>query len=121
MIFLYLEDRLLLTSSLCVNDIRIAPHESADIIYATTKLSDAKYIETSQISYSHDTVPTIHVHSLTWDGHKLLDNIRDDNVWEKTNSVVAQFSSVSIGIIEEISNRIILEMIDEHFQLIWQK
>lgn len=112
-LLIYLEDKLLLTSSLCANDIEIAPYESTDIIYATARLSDAKYIETSQISYSHDTIPTIHIQSLTWDGHKLLDSIRDDNVWKKTNSVVTQFSSVSIRIIEDISNRIIEKMIEQ--------
>ena len=49
--------------------------------------------------------------------HKFLNNIRDDYVWEKTKFVVAPFSSVSIGIIEDISNRLILKIIDESLHL----
>jgi hypothetical protein len=113
-LLLYLEDKLLITSHLCANDIEIAPFKNADVIYTVAKLSEANYIKTSQISYSNETIPTFHIQSLTWDGHKFLDNIRDDNVWEKTKSVVAQFSSVSIGIIEDVSNRIIVKMIDEN-------
>lgn len=116
-LLLYLEDNLLFKSHLCANDLEIAPYESIDIIYAAAKLSESKYIEASQILYSHGTIPTIHVHSLTWDGHKLLDNIRDENVWNNTKSVVAQLSSVSIGIIDNVSNKIISKMIDEHIYL----
>lgn len=113
-LLLYLEDNLLFNSHLCSNDLEITPYESVDIIYATARLSEAKYIETTQTSYSHDTIPTIHIHSLTWDGHKLLDNIRDENVWNNTKSVVAQFSSVSIGIIDNVSNKVITKIINEH-------
>jgi Hypothetical protein (DUF2513). len=62
-LLLYLEDNLLFTSHLCANDLEISPYESVDIIYATAKLSEAKYIEATQTSYSHDTIPTIHIHS----------------------------------------------------------
>lgn len=114
-LLLYLEDNLLFTSYLCANNLEIVPYESADIIYAAARLSEAKYIETSQTTYSLDTIPTIHIHSLTWNGHKFLDNIRDENVWYNTKTVVAQFSSVSIGIINSISNTIITKMINELF------
>ncbi len=116
-LLLYLEDNLLFKFHLCANDLEIAPHESLDIIYATAKLSESKYIKTSHILYTHDTIPIIHIQSLTWDGHKFLNNIRDDYVWEKTKFVVAPFSSVSIGIIEDISNRLILKIIDESLHL----
>lgn len=116
-LLLYLEDNLLFTSHLCVNNLEIPPHENVDIIYAAARLSEAKYIETSLTSYSHDTIPTIHIHSLTWDGHKLLDSIRDDKIWSQTKTVVNQFSSVSISIIEDVSNRIIIKMIDDFFTM----
>lgn len=112
-LLIYLEDELLFTSNLCANDIKIDPHESADIVYAVAKLSESKYIEASQISYSFETMPTYHIQSITWNGHRLLDNIRDENVWKKTKSIVAQFSSVSIGIIDNVSNRIIAKIINE--------
>jgi hypothetical protein len=114
-LLLYLEDNLLFTSRLCANNLEIAPYESADIIYAAARLSEAKFIETSQTTYSLDTMPTIHIQSLTWDGHKFLDNIRDDNVWNSTKSVIAQFSSVSIGVIDNVSNKIISKLIEKHF------
>lgn len=113
-LLIYLEDELLFTSNLCANDIKIDPHESADIVYAVAKLSESKYIEASQISYSFETMPIFHIQSITWNGHKLLDNIRDENVWKKTKSIVAQFSSVSIGIIDNVSNRIIAKIINEY-------
>jgi len=116
-LLLYLEDKLPFTSHLCANNIEIPPYETTDIIHTVAKLTEANYIKTSQISYSAETIPTFHIQSLTWCGHELLDNIRDDNVWEKTKFVVAPFSSVSIGIIEDISNRLILKIIDESLHL----
>lgn len=113
-LLIYLEDELLFTSNLCANDIKISPHESTDIVYAIAKLSESKYIEASQISYSFETMPTYHVQSITWNGHRLLDNIRDDHVWYSTKAIIKQFASVSIGIIEQISHKIIIKMIDSH-------
>ncbi|WP_414150032.1 DUF2513 domain-containing protein [Acetobacterium malicum] len=78
----------------------IAPYETTDIIYTVAKLTEANYIKTSQISYSAETIPTFHIQSLTWCGHELLDNIRDDNVWEKTKFVVAHSLQFPSGLLK---------------------
>lgn len=43
------------------------------------------------------------VKGLTWQGHELLDNIRDPGVWEKTKEKTKPLLSVSIAILAELA------------------
>lgn len=96
-LLLYIEDNLQYGSSLCALNVILKPHENNDIIYSAVKLSEANFIEATKINYISDSIPVIHIHSLTWDGHKFLDNFRDDQVWLTTKEVTSKSSSVSLG------------------------
>ena len=43
------------------------------------------------------------VSGLTWNGHDLLDNIRDSGVWEKVKERAKPLASVSISILAELA------------------
>jgi hypothetical protein len=43
------------------------------------------------------------ISGLTWDGHDLLDNIRDPGVWEKVKEHAKTIASVSIPILAELA------------------
>ena len=43
------------------------------------------------------------VKGLTWQGHELLDNIRDPGIWEETKEKAKPLLSVSIGILMELA------------------
>ncbi|AWW28349.1 MULTISPECIES: DUF2513 domain-containing protein [unclassified Acetobacterium] len=111
-LLLYIEDNLQHGSSLCAQNVILKPYENHDIIYTAVKLSEANFIEATKMNYISDLIPVIHIHSLTWDGHKFLDNIRDDRVWADTKEVTADFSSVSLRVIENVAVQIITALIN---------
>ena len=43
------------------------------------------------------------ISGLTWDGHELLDDIRDPNIWQKTKERTKGIASVGFGLLWEIA------------------
>ncbi|WP_423738704.1 DUF2513 domain-containing protein [Clostridium niameyense] len=46
---------------------------------------------------------------ITWDGHEFLDNIRDNDIWNKTKNTISKINGVSIPIISDIAKSILLK------------
>ncbi len=42
-------------------------------------------------------------YALTWEGHELLDAIRDDEVWRKTKAGATKVGSWSVGLLAEMA------------------
>lgn len=115
-LLLYIEENLQHGSSLCAQDIILNPHANSDVIYTAFKLSEANLIEATKTYYTSYTIPVIHIHSLTWDGHEFLDNIRDDQIWDLTTKVTSNFSSVSLSIIRKVASQLLTILIDKQLQ-----
>jgi hypothetical protein len=88
----------------------LQPYELEEIIYAAQRLSEAKYIN-AEFQYAADEIHTFYITSLTWDGHQFLDNISDDDVWNKAKSIASKFSSVSISALSNIASNVISQII----------
>ena len=63
------------------------------------------------IGFNYKEQHIIYVKSLTYQGHQFLDNIRDDNVWNKSKEILSKFKSTSINFIANISSQIIANII----------
>lgn len=117
-LLLFIEDNLEYQNQIIVNEISIGKFESSEIIYAADKLIEAGYITADRHIYSgHNLIPTIVVLSMTWNGHKFLDTIRDNHVWKQTKTIVSKFSSVSLALIENIASKVIIELIEKNLML----
>jgi hypothetical protein len=44
-----------------------------------------------------------HVSALTWKGHELLDDIRDEGIWDKAKEKIGGLQSVAISVVAEIA------------------
>ncbi|WP_156897615.1 DUF2513 domain-containing protein [Paenibacillus massiliensis] len=76
-----------------------------DIIYTIARLNEAGFLNGSFRAYDNWPLPLIS--GLTYKGHEFLDNIRDNNVWEKTKEKVgSSFASVSISVIGQVAGSI---------------
>lgn len=111
-LLLYIEENSDLLDYIDMNQIKINSWTSEDIIYTSLKLKEAGYIN-AKIDQTFDGYYGI-IKSLTWSGHKFLDNIRDDNVWKTTKGIISKFSSVSLGIVEKIASQVITNLINQH-------
>lgn len=55
------------------------------------------------------------VADLTPNGHEFLNNIRQDNNWNKTKEVAKSVGSTSIGVLVDISKNVISNLINQQF------
>lgn len=109
LLLLEIEDKTGPYDSLELSDISIKDFSDEEILYTTERLLEAGYIkarlETTDLH--RDQV----IYSLTWDGHKFLDTVRDNVVWRRTNDIVKKLSSVSLSLILHIGEQVILDMV----------
>lgn len=94
------------------------PYSEDEIHYCCLKLDEAGFIDVitaSSIGCSH--VPDIKsIHDLTFYGHEFLDNIKDDNNWNKTKEVAKTVGSFSINTLKDISTSVISNLISNQFK-----
>ena len=110
-LMLYIEKHIDLYNSVSIKDINLNNYSLDELIYTTNKLHEAGYIN-ARIEQDFEGFD-VEIFSLTWNGNKFLDNIRDNNVWKTTKSIVAKFSSVSLGIIENVAAQVITNVITQ--------
>lgn len=86
LLLLEIEDKTGPYDSLEVPEISIAGYTEDEVFYTAERLLEAGYIkaqlEPTQISHSRC------IYSLTWEGHKYLDIVRDKDVWKQTRIVI---------------------------------
>lgn len=111
-LMLFIEENIGLNESLSINNVKIKKYSLEDLIYTSKKLHEAGYINAEIEEYLDDD-HSVYIYSLTWSGHKFLDNIRDNNVWKTTKVIISKFSSVSLGIIENVSAQVITNLINQ--------
>lgn len=91
------------------------PYDRKQVVYTIDKLKEANYIS-GKVKYANDQPMWINAGNLTYEGHKFLDNIRDDGVWKDTKAVVAKFSSVSLSIISTVASSVITQLIQQQLK-----
>lgn len=111
-LLLFVEEKVGLDQPLNIKFAAIKNYSLDELIYTAKKLKEAGYINAT-ISECIDGSCDIYIYSLTWNGHKFLDNIRDDGVWKTTKGIVSKFSSVSLGIIENVATQVITNLINQ--------
>lgn len=99
------------------NDVELDGYSHEDILYAADKLLEAEYFNGKKQNYISTSEPTIHITSLTWNGHQFLDNIRDDGVWKDTKRILAKFSSTSLSFVGNIASQVITSLVQKQLGL----
>lgn len=109
MILLEIEDKTGPYESLELSDISIKDYSYEEILYTTERLLEAGYI-TARLESTKLQCNQV-IYSLTWEGHRFLDTVRDSAVWRRTNDIVKKLSSVSLSLILHIGEQIILNKV----------
>lgn len=102
------EENLSLFGSISSSDIqtRLSKYSHDDIYYTCLKLNEAGFIKTDFYLSG-----TAEIEEITYNGHLFLDNIRDDNVWKKTQNILSNFTSTSLGIVQNVAVQVISSII----------
>lgn len=77
-----------------------------DIAYTIDKLNEANFI-TGKVIWANNHPSLIMPGNLTLEGHKFLDNIRDNKVWQNTKDIISKFENVSLSIISSVAANLI--------------
>ncbi|EGQ0359864.1 DUF2513 domain-containing protein [Staphylococcus pseudintermedius] len=78
----------------------ISEFSNEDIEYCLRLLDDAKYIT------ADFTMDGYIVYGMTFEGHSLLDSIRNNTVWAETQNRVKKFGSISIPVLQQLASSI---------------
>lgn len=81
-----------------------------EIFYTLLKLNEAQLINSIEVN-TWIGVVQIDVKSLTYEGHKFLDTIRDPKVVRQTKERLKTFSSVSFEIFSKVASQIMLNQL----------
>lgn len=79
----------------------LANRDADEVGYTVGLLINAGFVTGGSGRRPHGEAPL--VSGLTWEGHELLDNIRDPSVWEKTKEKAKPLLSVSIAILADLA------------------
>ncbi len=92
-------------------NLEIEGYTMEQVVYHCSILYEGGYIHAYKGNYAGDSLYSFGVGRLTWEGHEFLDKIREDTIWYKTKSTIADkglpfvfdiVKSVSSGIITGI-------------------
>ncbi|MBA1352665.1 DUF2513 domain-containing protein [Staphylococcus cohnii] len=87
------------------NHERLSEYASKQILYTLKRLSDAGYINVT-FGKGEAFFAFYNVNSMTFEGHQLLDDIRDEKVWRETKEKASKLSSVSIPVLQQLASSV---------------
>lgn len=120
-IMLELEEKLDLYTQLSKKDLlefaSYKKYGEEQFFYAILKLIEAEYLNSKIKGGADNPVFSLNISSISWDGHKFLDSVRDNEVWKQTKSIISKFSSVSITTIENIASNVITQLISKQLNI----
>ncbi len=117
-LLLYIEDNLEYGYYIKINDTKLSNFPQHEVLYAADKLLEAGYlIGNRRMTMDSEGIPQINIESISWNGHQILDNVRDNKVWENTKGILSKFSSVSIGVISNVASQVISNMVKSQMGL----
>mgnify|MGYP000202637833 CR=1 FL=1 len=87
----------------------LSSYTDKEIVYTVKKLDEAYYID-AVFKYADNSLYTCYIYELTYEGHQLLDTIRNNKVIESINKKLDNLgSSVTIEIIKLLATNILKE------------
>lgn len=111
-LLLHIEDTLSIGYRITTDDIELSDFDKNDIIYSAIKLLEAGFISGKHSEDMTGNVSVI-ISGITWEGHKFLDTIRDNKVWNSTKNVLSKVSSASISFASTVASQVLTNIISQ--------
>ena len=106
-LLLYFEKELTYDKRVRADYITFDEYTKEEIIYTCDKLLEAGMINAKKCNNFANNYPVITIESITPSGHKLIDNIKDPEIWSETKNKLKVLKDVSIDIISQVAATII--------------
>lgn len=110
-ILLYMENELPMNAQVKISSVydeHFKNDYSLDqVLYTASKLHEANLIQGVPFKFDIGLVDFV-MQSISYEGHQLLDTIRDPKVWEETKNVTKKLSSVSLPVLMDVAKTIVM-------------
>ena len=110
---LYFEETLDCYGTLELSNFSLDGFSEEDTLYSIKKLTDAGFISARILDDVTGDI-LITVTEITWEGHKFLDTIRDNQVWKETKNILSKVSSCSISFVSTIASQVLTNLITQY-------
>lgn len=88
-------------------------YSSEDIWYSIYNIYQADFIEGTGLSSMQKPSNThfidVEISNVTYKGHRFIEAIRPESVWEKTKNVVGKVGNHTLGFIEDTAQKVAIE------------
>lgn len=78
------------------------------VMYSLLKLREAGFVNCT-LEFSEGKLYAWIINDITWSGHEFLDNIRDNETWQKVKSVASKTSSMSLTLSGKLAYQYLLQ------------
>ena len=112
-LLLYFEDTLDCCSELELSNFALDGFSKEDTLYSIKKLTEAGFISTQLVDDVTDDIFII-VKEITWEGHKFLDTIRDNQVWRETKNILSRVSSCSVSFASTVASQVLTNLVTQY-------
>lgn len=93
----------------------MSDYSNADIAYSTIMAQEAELIKAHIIDAGNCFNECIYF-SLTYKGHKFLENVKNNKIWTQTKNIVGKVGSISLDIISTIASKVLQDLITKQLQ-----
>lgn len=78
------------------------------VLYTAARLYEARFIKGHPIEFDAGLYDIV-LETITYEGHQMLDNIRDPEVWQDTKNVTAKVAGASLSVLTEVAKTMVLK------------
>ena len=89
--------------------VTLGNHTEEETKYHVSRLIQAGLLDGD---FSRPHLPPL-VKGLTWDGHQYLENIRDPEIWKKTNEGLKEVGGFSFDLVKALAKGLVKKQIEE--------
>lgn len=108
---LYLEENLDMKSRINLVGVHLNGYSDDDVLYSFIKLSEAGFINGKPQPAGNNPAYVFMTTSITYEGHKFIDSVRDDKVWSATKKISSKVASISIEMLTTIATNVLSKML----------
>lgn len=97
-----------------VTNAKFSKYDKQELVYAFELLLKEHFIECADNPYFVDgNLMTARIIGLTWKGHELLDNVRNDTVWNAVKKKAGKFSGFSLSALANSAKAISIALMSD--------
>lgn len=120
-VLLYLEENLKIDNrnfvSITLSTLQenLSKYPSDDVFYTIYNLSEARFIDCKWGIITDENYRHCDISNITYRGHKFLETVRPETIWQKTKTIVSKVGVHTLDFIEDIAKEVAIELAKQAF------